>query len=726
MFWKTEDRSQKTGDRSPKIGVPLPERSTEHSRRSYEAVEGRFVQVRRPETGDRSPKSRTLSSVARRRGNPQPATCSSMACSLMLGAFLVLFSLTLSAQKKSEILVTIGDLKVSSDDFKANYRKNNTNILDKKDIKSPEDYFDLFIRFKLKVLEAEKLGYDTVRSYRDELGSYRRELVKPYLTDVSFEEEMVKTAYHRTQYEREASHLLIRVAPDASPADTLAAWNKISSLRKQIREGADFNEMAAKYSEDPSAAQNKGLLGYFSAFQMVFPFEDMAYRTPIGQVSEIVRTSYGYHMIKVLDERLTAGSIKVAHIMKMFPQQATEETIAKLKLSADSIWQKATSGSDFAELAKKYSDDKQSSAEGGILNWFTPNNMVPSFAEAAFALKNDGDISPVISTPYGWHIIKRLERKTTPPFEKLRPVLEAKIMQNSIISKHSDEIFDRKLRDEYHLKVDDANFAKLLTDFADPTTAKKWTEDNTLKKRQLITFADQTISVASFTDFLQLQKFMVLKNQEEAQLKSLLNHFINQKLLEYEDSQLEKKHPDFARIYQEYHDGILLFNISKDKIWDVASNDTARLQNYFNHTTKKYYWNERFKGWIIHSKDPETQAKVETLLKERDAAKQELMDIFNIKTENNIQITDVAFEKGESPVVDYFIWGGAKPSGFDETTTFVHGKIVKNEMKSLKDAWGLYSSNFQEQIEKEWVDSLLSKYPVKINQKALKKIPSIQ
>jgi peptidyl-prolyl cis-trans isomerase SurA len=647
-----------------------------------------------------------------------------------VGAFTTilffLFSLACPAQKNSETVVTIGDVKVSSDDFEANYRKNNTNILDKKDIKSPEEYLNLYIKFKLKVLEAEKLGYDTIRSFRDELGGYRRELVKPYLTDVSFEEEMVKTAYHRTQYERKASHLLIRVTPEASPADTLAAWNKISNLRKQIIAGADFNEMAAKYSEDPSATQNKGLLGYFSAFQMVFPFEDMAYRTPVGQVSEIVRTNYGYHLIKVDDERLAAGEIKVAHVMKMFPQQATEEIIAKLRLSADSIWRKATSGVDFAELAKKYSDDKQSSAGGGILNWFTPNNMVPSFAEAAFALKNDGDISPVIRTPYGWHIIKRLERKTTPSFEKLRPDLETKIKQNPTISKHSDEIFDRKLRDEYHLKVDTAIFTKLVASVSDTIAGKKWIKDNPLKKRQLVTFADQTISIGSFTDFLQQQNFIPLKNQEDTQLKNLLNKFINQKLLEYEDSQLEKKHPDFARIYQEYHDGILLFNISKDKIWDVASADTTRLQDYFDKTTKKYYWNERFKGWIIHSKNPDTQTKVETLLKEKAPNNQQLIDIFNTKTDNNIQITDIAFEKGESPVVDYFIWGGTKPSGFDETTTFVHGKIVKNEMKSLKDAWGLYSSDFQEQIEKEWVDSLLLKYPVKINQKALKKIQPIQ
>jgi len=537
---------------------------------------------------------------------------------------------------------------------------------------------------------------------------------------------MVKTAYYRTQYERKASHLLIRVTPEASPTDTLAAWNKINDLRNQIIAGADFNEIAAKYSEDPSAAQNKGLLGYFTAFQMVFPFEEMTYRTPVGQVSEIVRTRFGYHILKVQDERPALGEIKVAHIMKMFPQQASEESIASLKIKADSIWQKATSGTDFAELAKKYSDDKQTATEGGTMNWFTPNNMVPQFAEAAFALKNDGDISPVIRTPYGWHIIKRLERKTIQPIEKLRPDLEAKIKQNPAISKHSDEAFDRKLRAEYQLKINEPNFTKLIASVSDTLVEKNGQPKNQINEMQLITFADQKITVGTFMDFLQQQNFSPLKNQEEPQLKSLLNKFINQKLLAYEDTQLEKKHPDFARIYQEYHDGILLFNISKDKIWDVASNDTARLQNYFDRAEKKYYWNDRFKGWIIQAKDPETRTKIETLLNEKELSKQELSDLFNTKTENNIQVTEAAFEKGENPIVDYFIWGGTKPSGFNETTTFVHGKIVKNEMKSLKDSWGLYSSDFQEQIEKEWIDSLLKKYPVKINQKALKKIPAVE
>lgn len=624
--------------------------------------------------------------------------------------------------------MTIGGIPVTTEEFEASYRKNNTNIQDEKDKKTPAEYLELYTNFRLKVLEAEHLGYDTVKAFRDELNGYRKELAKPYLTDVSYNQEMVNTEYHRTQFERKASHILIRVAPDASPADTLAAWNKIEDIRKQILAGADFNEMAAKYSEDPSAVQNKGHLGYFSAFQMVYPFEDATFRTPVGQVSNVVRTRFGYHLIKVEDERPASGEIKVAHIMKMFPRQASDETIANLKQKADSIWQLAMSGANFAELAKKYSDDKQSAQNGGVMNWFSSTNMVPEFADAAFALKKDGDISPVIRTPYGWHIIKRLEWKPVQAFEKMKPDIENRIRQNPEMAKYSDEAFDRKLGVEYRLKTDEATFSKLAKSVADSIHVKNWVKiAEPFKGSQLVAFADRSFSVGDFAGYLQEHHFAGTQKYSETELKSMLESFVHQQLLAYEDTQLEKKYPDFARTYQEYHDGILLFNISKDKIWDVASNDTVRLENYFRHTGKKYYWNDRFKGWVIQAKTPDIRIQVETLLDTvPNMEKPELLRIFNSTDKDNLVIRDVAVEKGDDPVVDYYIWSGPKPAQFDETTTFVHGKITHNELKDLKDAWGLYSSDFQDQVEKEWMASLRKKYPVVINKKVLKKIPVVE
>lgn len=624
--------------------------------------------------------------------------------------------------------MTVGGIPVTQEEFIFNYKKNNANVLEAGDKKTPSEYLDLYIKFKLKVLEAQHLGYDTVRSFLDELKGYRKELARPYLTDVTFNEEMVQTAYYRTRYERKASHLLVLVSPEASPADTLKAWNKISNLREQIIQGADFNEIAFKHSEDPSAKENKGQLGYFSAFQMVYPFEDMTYRTPVGQVSGIIRTRFGYHILKVEDERPTRGEIKVAHIMKMFPPQASDETIAALKIKIDSIYEKVISGGDFAELAHAYSDDTQSAGKGGVMNWFSSTNMVPSFAEAAFALQKDGDVSPVIRTPYGWHIIKRIELREPLPLEKMRSELEAKIIQNPEISKYSDEAFDKKLRAEYQLKINESQVEKLAALLSDSTANQNWPASaNALRDNVLFQFATQSITVGNFIAYLQNQHMTLSGPHADQALKTMLNKFINQELISYEDTQLEKKHSDFAHIIQEYHDGILLFNISKDKIWDVASSDTLRLEEYYNTTARKYYFGERFKGWIVRAKDNETRLKVETLIDQKESvSKQEITDVFNPSDEHNVDIMEVAVEKGEDPVVDYFIWSAAKPLGLDETTTFVHGKVSKGEQKTLKDAWGLYSSDFQEQVEREWIDSLKKKYPIKINKKVLKIIQFVE
>lgn len=638
--------------------------------------------------------------------------------------FLVLICLTGLAQKKKDILMYIGKTPVSKTEFIANYKKNNTNILEEKDRKTPEEYLELYTNFKLKVIEAQALGYDTMKTFKEELDGYRQELARQYLTDVSFTEEMVQTAYHRTKYERKASHILVMLNAEATPADTIAAFKKISDIKKMIDDGADFNETAEKYSEDPSAKENNGMLGYFSAFQMIYPFEEMAYNTPVGAVSDIKRTQYGYHIIKIHDEREALGEIKVAHIMKMFPQNASDEIINSLKIKADSIYNLLLNGGDFAELARLYSDDKNSSENGGIMNWFTPTNMVPEFAEEAFKLKDNGNISPVIKTAYGWHIIKRIEHKPVQPFEILKPVLENKIKQNPAISKYSDEAFDKKLRTEYKFKPENQNFRKIIELASDTLNSKNLGNSlNQYNNLPLFKFANKQYNIGDFSKYLSSSNYIPFSKNPEPALQILLDRFINEKLLDYENSILEVKHPEFASIYKEYHDGILLFNISKDKIWDVASNDTIRLQKYFETTDKKYYWAERYKGWIVNTNDRLIRSRLERMLDEKEMSKKEIYDFFNKNHENNVQITDVAVEKGENPIVDFFIWNGPRNSKADESVTFVHGKIIKNELKNLNDAWGLYASDFQELIEKEWLDYLKKKYPVKVKNKVLKRIP---
>ncbi len=633
----------------------------------------------------------------------------------------------ISQAQGRQTLVTIGNTSVGADEFIANYRKNNQNLQDPADKKTPGEYLDLFINFKLKVLEAEKEGYDTLKSFRDELSGYRKELAQPYLTSISFDEKLLDNAYYRTTHERRASHILIRVSPDASASDTLAAWDKIMNIRTQFLNGKNFNELAVQYSEDPSAQTNRGDLGYFAAFQMVFPFEDAAYKTPIGQVSQPVRTRFGYHLIYVQDERPASGEMKVAHIMKMVPKNADLKFRQQQKAQIDSIYQLAKRGDDFAELAKNLSEDKRSAINGGEMPWFTRTTMVPEFSAAAFNLPNNGDISEVIETPYGYHIIKRLQYKPVPKFEEIRDLLITKIKSNPDISKHSQDNFVEKLKNDYQLQINQDVFQQFLRNAM--TSDKKGTLNaisENLKAETLATFSNKKLTCGQFVEYLETKKLPTNPGLSEELLNDRLKEFIKLQILAFEDSQLEQKYPDFANMMREYHDGILLFNISNDKIWNVAGKDTAGLQRYFNNkSTKKYYWQERFKGMVIQVADQATRDKVDEILAAGDVSAQELSDLINTNGQHAIDAKEGSFEKGDDPVVDYFVWNGPKPSGLDETLNFVRGNKIGPEMKSLTEAWGLYSADYQDYLEKEWVKSLRKNWKIKVNKKALKTIPSI-
>ena len=365
----------------------------------------------------------------------------------------LLGTLVVFAQKNdSPILMEIGDKKITLEEFEAIYNKNSDN---KKNTKEEvEDYLDLYIKFKLKVVEAEDLGMDTLPAFIQELEGYRKQLAQPYLSDREVTEKLIEEAYERMKYDVKAAHILVKVTLEADPKDTLAAYNKIMKIRKRIVGGEDFEKVAAEVSEDPSAKNNQGNLGYFSAFQMVYPFETAAYETEVGKISMPVRTSFGYHLVKTIDKRKARGIMKVAHIMVRADKKLGEEEINQKKEKIDEIYAKVTAkDADFTALARQYSEDKESAKRGGELPAFGAGKMVEEFETAAFALENDGDISVPILTDYGWHIIKRLELKNLESYEELYPTLKAKVARDSRANK-SKEIVIENIKKENNFKED--------------------------------------------------------------------------------------------------------------------------------------------------------------------------------------------------------------------------------------------------------------------------------
>ncbi|HCE56892.1 MAG TPA: hypothetical protein DER09_03600 [Prolixibacteraceae bacterium] len=626
---------------------------------------------------------------------------------VLLSFILSVFTLP-GLSQPDETLITIGSTKISKGEFERIYQKNNNNLYNPDDKKTPEDYLQLFVDFKLKVIEAETLKMDTSAAFVNELAGYRTELAAPYLTDVTYTEQMVKELYDRTTKEISASHLLLNVSPNATRQEEEEVREKILKIKQEIIAGKDFGDAAVEYSQDPSAKNNKGELGYFSAFNMVVPFENAAFSTPSGEISEPVRTQYGWHILKVHDIRKNQGEILVAHIMKMFPRDMTPETKANLKLQIDSIYTAVKNGADFGQLAREKSDDKRSAQQNGEMPWFASGRMIQEFSKPAFALQNKGDISEVIETPYGYHIIKKLDTRPVPSFEESKKELEARIKQDPQRSQTSKTVFISKLKKEYNFTENLANIDNLM---------KKNIGDSTLNMQDVL-------FVLNGNEYKTAQFISWLKNENISKGAFNKNYtpWVEAEITAYEDSKLEEKYPDFRYLMQEYHDGMLLFNISEIKIWNFAAEDTAGLEQFYK-GCKKYMWEERFKGMIITCKNDSVRQEADKFLAE-EMSVQEILDLLNAR-EKLITITEGAWEKGVNPIVDFYVWNGPEPAKFDSALTFVRGDKIQPEQKKLEEARGLYVSDYQKVIEEKWLKELHSKYKVTVNKKLLKTIKGV-
>ena len=635
-------------------------------------------------------------------------------CSVLLLLLLTLTGISANAKEK-QVIMTIGGDKIYSDEFLRMYRKNNLSLPDSLQ-KTPQQYLQLFIDFKLKVRAAEALGMDTLSSFKSELARYREESAAPYLTDSTIDEQLIRTMYNRMITEVKASHILIRIPPNASPADTMKAWKQINDLRQRAVNGDDFAKLALNYSEDPSARTNKGELGYFSGFMMVYPFEKAAYNIPVGHISPIVRTHFGYHLIKVEDKRPSPGEMHAAHIMFFVRPGSSPEVDAQIHAKADSIYQMLQNGADFAQLAKKYSDDKKSGANGGALPWFRAGRMIPEIAEAAFALKKDGDYSKPIRSQYGWHIVKRLAIKPVPSFDELRPKIVENLKKSPERNQEAKAAFIRKLKSEYPFNENSATpeWLASLEGFSKDSLQTKVESTTNLFSINL-----KPVSSDKFLNFIK-QKDHTHQPLTQTQIDNYYNRFKDQSFLNYEDSQLEKKYPEFRLLVKEYHDGLLLFNITDQKVWQKAVKDTTGLKEFYANHREKFRTERYFDGTVYLCPSQKTATEVDKMV---EAGKDSTTIIEKFKDLKGFSRRSGKFKLGDNPAVDFYIFNDkdAATNAHSELAV-LQGKQQPGGFKPLNEVRGTCLADYQDFLEKQWVKQLRQKYPVKIKHQVMNKI----
>ena len=475
-----------------------------------------------------------------------------------------------------KVLMTIAGRNVEAGEFIRMYKKS----LDPGSKSTPDSYIEQFIDFKLKVADAISKGYDTTKAFRDELNGYRKQLAQSYLTDQGIKEELLRKSYERSLTEVNASHILVNCRMDAKPEDTLKAYKKAMGIRERILAGENFEKVAKEASDDKSVATNGGNIGYFTVFQMISPFEDAAYDLQPGAISMPVRTSFGYHIIKVNDRRPSKGKIKVAHIMKAVPPGSDERLISKARQSIDSIYGLLKKGASFRDLAIKNSDHKQSSVRGGELDWFGAGEVIPDFSEAAFAIKDTGEYTEPFRSIYGFHIIKLLDRKPPASYEDSKAFLESKINQTNLASL-GIKSFVEKLRKEYKFRTHKPVYNWFISNTDSLILAgKSGYKFKKMPSGNIYSFADQHMPAAEFAAMLEKKGRILKASTPGKYIDSGIETFSSEELINYEDSNLERKYPDFRYLMNEFHDGILLYDISSAKIWNKVQQDSVGLNNF--------------------------------------------------------------------------------------------------------------------------------------------------
>ncbi|MBS1646100.1 MAG: peptidylprolyl isomerase [Bacteroidetes bacterium] len=701
-------------------------------------------------------------------------------CKPVFYASALLLSTAMWAQSNDPVLLSIDGKPTTKSEFESVYHKNNGKDMSAEK-KSVQDYLNLFINFKLKVKEAEQMGLDTLPSFKQELNGYRKQLAAPYLTDKEATDKLIQEAYQRMQTEVKASHILVKCNEDALPKDTMEAWHRMNIIldvaqgksvpASQINEyetlvrkntfankrytkqdsldanskiatiknlvnaatkgGDAFAKAASLISDDVALKDVGGSLGYFTALEMVYPFENAAYSTKVGEISKIVRTRFGYHILKVYDQRPNTGEILVSHIMIKMNKEMKHDDSLKAKQKIDAVYDKLKAGEKFETLAKNYSEDKQTSANGGELNWFAERKFpIEEFAKQAFALQKNEEYTKPFTTRFGWHIVIRKDRRTLPTYEAMKNELKGKIAKDSR-SYQSKESFVAKLKKEYNFKEYPKEKEAIHKAIDSTYFQGTWKAKDKFKKAKIAT--DKYIftlknnkevvnyGVLDFGDYLETHQTRRAKIDVASVVNAQYHAYIDDRLIAYEETQLEKKYPDYRALLEEYRDGILLFDLTDKKVWSKAVKDSAGLEKYYENNKTNYMWGERAEVSTYKCANEKVAKELNKMLAAKKTEK-EILDKLNKKNALDISVENVTYLKGENKEADANWKGGSKTEAKQadgRVYVVLVNKILPQTPKKLAECRGMVTSDYQNYLEKEWISNLRSNHKIDVNQNVL-------
>ncbi|CAI8225603.1 MAG: Foldase protein PrsA 1 [Formosa sp. Hel1_33_131] len=635
---------------------------------------------------------------------------------ISISIFCFSFFISNAQVSENDAILTISDQVVLANEFVRVYNKN-LNLVQDASQKDLDSYLELFINYKLKLVEAKKLDYDKDPTYLKEFKSYKNQLTDAYLTDKKVTDALVREAYERTNTEVKAQHILILF--DEVETDTLEAYSKIEKLRQRFI-NEDFESLKKELHNGKSVFVED--LGYFSAFKMVYNFESAAYSTKVGEVSSPFRTRFGFHVVKVLEKRKSKGQVEVAHIM-ITNKQKDSTLVPKDRIQE--LHRLLLQGEDFSELAKQFSDDKSSSSLGGKLKPFKSGQINSEiFENIAFGLTKNENISQPIQTKFGWHILKLIDYKSVESFESLKPELETQVGKDSRSQLVKAKMLEQLLVD-YQLSKQNPNISNIESNLSFNSTQNVWEfSDNFDTTQPFLTIQNKTYGSQDFLEYLNKNQRAVKENwPTNVIVKKQYASFLEQSVFQYKRDNLENENQEFAHIINEYREGLLLFELMQDKIWDGAKNDSIGLQNFYDENKPNYVWPDRIEGSVARSSDSKYIKKVLKYWK-NNRTNQEIDEALNT-SQQNVIFSNGELEIGHSALPPSFEFKAGLSKVIKENVNYYVVNVTElkpSTQKTFEEAKGQLISDYQTELELKWIQELRSKYTFKVNQDVLSKV----
>jgi len=624
----------------------------------------------------------------------------------------ILFFNTIFSQNE-EVLFTVNNTEVTTDEFSRVYNKNIDLVQDEKQ-KDVDEYLKLYVNYKLKLEEAYALGLDKDKKYKNELESYRRQLAKKYLTDTKINDALLAEAYERTVNEVNVNHILVRVDDNASPADSLKAYNQVLEYRNKALNGNFKTTMESSHNGKTVFGES---LGYFNAFKMVYPFENVAYATKVKEVSMPFRTKFGFHILNVIDKRKSQGEVTVAHIMIA---NNNDKITSSPKDRINELWTKINEGSSFSDLAKQFSDDKNSAKNGGKLTRFGAGKLsAKEFENAAFSLITEGEVSKPIKTKFGWHIIKLIKKHKLHSFNELKSTLEQSVKKDSR-SKIVNERFYNSLKKRYDFSETVGVKEELLKVVNTEFIKGNWNSSNDMYKNILATFSGEKLSYLEYYTYLS-SKLRTYKNLTVINdiVTVSYNDFINSRIYNYHNENLESEYPEFKNIVQEYREGLLLFELMEQEVWKKSKTDTIGLKKYYENNKADYFWKKRIEAVVVTSETKKAAKNVRKLLR-ADVVLEQLK-----KSQKSSVISEGVYEMTDKELPKKYKADIGVSKIYKHNNQYVVVKRIKEvlpKQKSFDEVKGRVINDYQTQIEKKWLLNLASKYKVEVNKLVLESV----